>query len=777
MRYFLLPIVLLLGITCAHCADLTLVKNGKAQCAIYVPAAIMAPDVERLKAAYEDPQYQPELDRIRLRESVHDLAVYLGKMSGAVIPVKTGAPATEQGEAPILIGALAEVKYGKPKQHSPLMQGWRLVVDARSVGLLGESDQATSYAIYELLDRLGCRWFMPSEMGECIPSVKTISLQPTDISAVPPTVRRVIWSGDPDYVRRNRLGGTGLELAHALEFYMPKEEMEKHLDWNAEIGGKRSVNGRYCFASSELANAVADKLIAQLDAHYTPSISLSPNDGATFCDCAKCKALDAGDVDTTMGCVSITDRYVHFINQIAERVCKKYPNVTFGFLAYVQYTRPPIRERLHPNLVPVIAPITYCREHSMLNLDCPSRQELRKIIEGWGKAAKQIALYEYAYNLAEVSAPNPMITKWSEDLSIAYQNHMTYWLPETLNNFDTVLPGFYLGERLALNPSAKPQAIIDEFYTRFYGSAAVPMRKYWETIDQAWSKTPEHAGSLFGYMRIFPPEVMKAARADLDEALLGAKTPVEQQRIELANAAFQQFELWMKMEYNLADGKLIGLTEDAGVWLKTQKALASQYAPQRSFTVTGDLGDFPDGTIAATYLNMFCKSTYTDAERIAKEDTIMTAPIRQWRYQADKDKSGEQQGWNAIKYADDAWKTTDTAVDSLADLKLEAFFGPIWYRHTVHVGDIPTGKKVYLWISRYDEICRAYVNGKPVMAKNEKGEAVSSITGFATPVSFDITAAIQPNADNQITIQVTHDVLNEVGTGGLMGPVFLYREK
>jgi len=25
---------------------------------------------------------------------------------------------------------------------------------------------ATSYAIFEVLDRLGCRWFMPSELGE-----------------------------------------------------------------------------------------------------------------------------------------------------------------------------------------------------------------------------------------------------------------------------------------------------------------------------------------------------------------------------------------------------------------------------------------------------------------------------------------------------------------------------------------------------------------------------------------------------------------------------------
>ena len=41
---------------------------------------------------------------------------------------------------------------------------------------------------------------------------------------------------------------------------------------------------------------------------------------------------------------------------------------------------------------------------------------------------------------------------------------------------------------------------------------------------------------------------------------------------------------------------------------------------------------------------------------------------------------------------------------------------------------------------------------------------------------FDITAALKAG-DNQFTILCDHHHLNELGTGGLMGPVVLYREK
>ena len=44
------------------------------------------------------------------------------------------------------------------------------------------------------------------------------------------------------------------------------------------------------------------------------------------------------------------------------------------------------------------------------------------------------------------------------------------------------------------------------------------------------------------------------------------------------------------------------------------------------------------------------------------------------------------------------------------------------------------------------------------------------------PIS-DVTAAIKPGADNQITIKGTRTFINELGTGALLGPVYLYSEK
>jgi hypothetical protein len=90
---------------------------------------------------------------------------------------------------------------------------------------------------------------------------------------------------------------------------------------------------------------------------------------------------------------------------------------------------------------------------------------------------------------------------------------------------------------------------------------------------------------------------------------------------------------------------------------------------------------------------------------------------------------------------------------------------------------VPAGKKVYLWLSSTDGTSKVFVNGKHVPYVNAKGETSAEAAGFCTPFSFDITAAITPGASNQITLLCNRTMLNEVGTGGLLGPVMIYQER
>jgi hypothetical protein len=237
----------------------------------------------------------------------------------------------------------------------------------------------------------------------------------------------------------------------------------------------------------------------------------------------------------------------------------------------------------------------------------------------------------------------------------------------------------------------------------------------------------------------------------------------------------------MQMRYDFADGRFTGLAERAKAWIATEHETAEHYRPQYAFTcrmygktplwgANNDVDGFAQ----------WCQPGYTDADRIARDFTILTTPpLRSWRYMPDKDKSGEKAGYAKLDFDDKAWKTTDAAIDSWSSLGFHNYFGRVWYRASVKVPALAAqdGKKTYLWLAGNDGTARVYVNGKHVPYIDAKGVKSDAFSGFVQPVSFDITAALAGADTAQVTVMCDRQGANEIGSGGLIGPALIYREK
>jgi len=186
---------LLVGMAGITAADpvATLVENGEPRAQIRVTEGLMAEDTPvSLGASYAE--QRAEIERRRLRDSVLDLVLYVQRMSGAELSVLVGRAADGVSSLPIYVGTLARDVFGAPAKSYPYEQGWRMVVAESGIGLVGESDLSASYALYELLHRLGCRWYMPGPLGEHVPQAKTLQLGFDDFSSAPSTVYRGVWS-------------------------------------------------------------------------------------------------------------------------------------------------------------------------------------------------------------------------------------------------------------------------------------------------------------------------------------------------------------------------------------------------------------------------------------------------------------------------------------------------------------------------------------------------------------------------------------------------------
>ena len=205
-------------------------------------------------------------------------------------------------------------------------------------------------------------------------------------------------------------------------------------------------------------------------------------------------------------------------------------------------------------------------------------------------------------------------------------------------------------------------------------------------------------------------------------------------------------------------------------------ALGTKYEPQYAFGKMYWVGG--GDTVYGMYFSSFFQRTYEGAARVAKDFLILTAPVRKWRYQADKEMKGDALGWARPDFDDRAWKITDTCIETWSSIGYHNYMDAMWYRTKVTLPEIPAGRKVFLWIGATDGSARVFVNGKHTPYVDAEGNRRDQFNGYASPASFDITEPVRPGAENQVTILCDRTGFNELGTGGILSaPVVIYREK
>ncbi len=271
-----------------------------------------------------------------------------------------------------------------------------------------------------------------------------------------------------------------------------------------------------CLSNEQLVEFVANDIIARMKANPMPSVSLAPNDGgsAAPCMCDECKKLDPPDapkIKLMLGkheveYPSLTDRHMHYWNAIAERVAKVYPNLPLVIDAYGPYSTPPVREKIHPNLV-----IRYV----------PSDLEGWK---GWQAAgAKRIfwrpnnlhngyreATIHLASSAKEISenmqalAANGML---AADIQGIYDN----WATQGLS--------YYVSARTMWNPKLTFDQVLDDYCTNGFGPAAGPVKSYFQkAISMVGSYQNDSPAGLSKIYESSTPAALAELKGYLDSA-------------------------------------------------------------------------------------------------------------------------------------------------------------------------------------------------------------------------------------------------------------------
>jgi len=747
--------ILVSGRRCSADEAFVFARDGRPAATIYClkqegdadakTAAILADYVKRMSGA--------ELDVVALG-AVREVPTAPG-------PLSIGAKTYQAQECAVLLGELARQAGLDLPKTSVSKEGFRILTRGKQLLIAGESPIAVQHAVYRLLQKFfGCGWYMDLKIGIVVPEQKTVSLPATDLSEAPSFIFRSVWGGNwagegTDYRNGILNGGIGLSSGHAWAGLLPPDKYFKdHPEYFGLRGGQR-VPGLICTSNDEATRAIAEGIIASLDAApkgpFPPSISLSPTDTSYFCECEKCRALDVpGYIEPSSNQVNLSDRFMNWATKIAQIVTEKHPEARFGFYAYSCYTLPPVREKVHPAVTVLIAPIRYSRYHAIGSPYSFSRRRLASVVEGWAKAGATLGWREYNFNLADLQFPFCKASTWGHDLPWLYERGCRIFNEESSATWPINGPHIWVGAQLAWDVTQKSDDLLRQFCIGTCGKAAGEhVYSYWQRIDRAYQTVPSESGSIWAAPLIWTPQFLAACQNDLDRAAKAAEkgTPREQECVALFQSGLDCARLMMKAwdETNRFDFPAAKKTLDELRALQDtlfQKRWCSDY--QKSYL----------WRFASAHIELM-------ALRIEKGAKIAAKLPDVWRMRYDYANMGLDARFMAPDLDESRFREVKTYSATLDSQGVDEWNGIIWYRTRFTLKDKPKGR-MYIFFCENADKSTIYLNGKEVG------------TGPArAPFEVEITGAAK-EGENVLAVRLDHTKITELSLYGILRPVLVY---
>lgn len=299
--------------------------------------------------------------------AAEELQAYVFKISGCQLPIKSESEI--EGQTCLMVGSVSWCK----KHASCDIDGDSLTYDGfilqsfeQGLIMTSHAGRGILYAVYALLERMGCRWFFAGELGEVIPSKQDIRIEALNLLDNPDFEYRgltedackssiaswceemketidwcgknkinsfhIHWSpaspleGIDEVVREIKKRGMRYECGgHGAELLLDREWFEHKPYLFREKAGIRVKDGNLCASNEEGIERLVEGAKALLVNH--PEIDLlhmwfADVSGGSWCECGSCRDIHPAT------------QQLRVINRIGKGLCQLRPELEIDMPLY-----------------------------------------------------------------------------------------------------------------------------------------------------------------------------------------------------------------------------------------------------------------------------------------------------------------------------------------------------------------------------------------------------------------------------------------------------------
>ena len=642
-------------------------------------------------------------------KAAQDLSKYLSIMSGQAIPVKE-APLTTG--YPLVVGELAlqmrpelRTRLTKAAKTDPVLRADAITISSGPQGtyLAGTNDDSHYFAAAQLLRQWGCRWYLPTDFGECIPRPKQLTIPSQETTYAPPFEVRsywLSWNGDRtgylEFAHRNFFNLTRVNAGHALGPY---------------IKAVKQKFGKFEVSDPRAAEEVAQQILPAF--RGGASLSLSMEDASVAAASPADEELAGSFRDKYFGVQVFSDAYLAFYNRVCRALLKDAPESSgkIGFLAYINLTMPPQRgEVAEKPLICYLAPIDTDPNHSFADPKWASKQDYLGSLRGWTKAMQgRVIIYDYDQSmLVWRDLPNPSHQVIQVDVKEYRHQGILGIDTESRGATATTFLNLYFRGQLYWNPDLNVDQELKEFYPAFFGPAAAPMEKYWSAIYQAWRETKSTEHEYFLIPVIYTKTLVATLRPLTQQALVELAEPYRT-RVEFVERSFALLENCVQLNESVAQGDYQKAADFGTKALEVREQLTQSNPTFTTYKKMAEKGPaWWPGEVE--YLKELASLVNGPNGR-----RILQSPIA-WQYRDDPDDHGLWQDWAQSR---EGWSPVRTDV-YLQTQKETSGHGFGWYRWSPKLTKIQARATAHLMLPGVFNECWLYVNGKFIAHRPQK---------------------------------------------------------
>jgi len=516
--------------------------------------------------------------------AANELCTYIARITGAE-PVRNAV-------------ADRRIRFVTEESKALGTDGFRLTGKDGVTEIRGSARRGCLYGAYALLERFGGVRFY-SSWCEKVPKAKDFTVPDgTDVVETPDFEMRQPFWGD---VIRNRAFGAKLRVngynhtknditaalggddfrfggdlpsCHTFLRLCPTGRyFDTHPEYFSLVKGKRLRKyTQLCLTNPDVLEIVTSNVLERIRKDPGAKFyGVSQEDWDNYCECPACKAIDDEEE-------SHAGTAVRFVNAVAERVEKVYPDVLIETLAYRYTRKPPKKTRLRHNVIPCLCTIECDFARSLDKSPYEQNKAFLSDIVGWSAQTDKLYVWDYVTQFANYPQPFPNVYALQDNVRF-FRDHGVKMLFEQ-GAYEGYHAGFaelkaWLLAKWLWDADLEMKPLLDDFFEGYYGKAAPFVRDYFEKLHAKQleiSSDPKKPLTLYMPVNV-PPYTDEAFMSEADrlweqatEAVKGDETHAYNVRMGRFSHRYARMEIRRHqlgtLEKMRADPAFVALTKD-----------------------------------------------------------------------------------------------------------------------------------------------------------------------------------------------------------------------